>query len=159
MTLDPVDAEIVYLLQREARLSNKELAGRVGISPSTCLERVRRLQKRGVIRSYHAEIDPAACGIHIQALVSIRLERHAQVAFDALRDKLLEIPEVLSVYLLAGAQDVLLHVVASSVQHLKRVVSEHFASRSDVAHIETSLIFDYARSTRLPRFSDEDKST
>ena len=78
----------------------------------------------------------------------------ALVSFDSLRDDLLRIPEVVSVYLLAGAQDFLVHVVASSVNHLRDVVSENFAAREDVAHMETSLIFDHARSYELPNFAE-----
>jgi len=151
--LDRTDFGLLETLQRTARITNKELAAAVGISPSTCLERVRRLQSCGALTGYHAAVDPEAFGIQVQAMVSVRLARHALVSFDKLRDELLNIPEVVSVYLLAGAQDFLVHVAAGSVNHLRDVVSENFAARDDVAHMETSLIFDHARSHSLPNFA------
>ncbi len=153
-TLDRTDFALLQALQRDARITNKELAASVGVSPSTCLERVRRLRHTGVLRGHHADVLPEAFGIQVQAMVSVRLARHALVSFDRLRDELLQIPEVVSVYLLAGSQDFLVHVVASSVTHLRDVVSENFAARTDVAHMETSLIFDHARSHQLPNFAE-----
>lgn len=145
---------MLELLQDDARITNKELAASVGVSPSTCLERVRRMKEAGVIRGYHTAVDPGAFGIQVQAMVSVRLARHALVSFDSLRDELLDIPEVVAAYLLAGAQDFLVHVVAASVDHLRDVVSQNFAARRDVAHMETSLIFDHTRSHKLPNFID-----
>ena len=151
--LDRTDFGLLEALQKNARVTNKELANSVGISPSTCLERVRRLRSSGALTGFHAAVDPEALGIQVQAMVAVRLDRHALVSFDRLRDELLNIPEVVSVYLLAGAQDFLVHVAASSVNHLRNVVSDNFAAREDVAHMETSLIFDHARSPDLPNFA------
>ncbi len=154
MNLDRTDFGLLKALQQDARVTNKELAASVGVSPSTCLERVRRLRESGALEGYYAAVNPEALGIQVQAMVSVRLAKHALVSFDSLRDDLLRIPEVVSVYLLAGAQDFLVHVVASSVNHLRDVVSENFAAREDVAHMETSLIFDHARSYELPNFAE-----
>src|SRR5580658_2183050 len=77
LDLDDIDRHIVYELARDARIANNALAERVGIAPSTCLGRVRSLRERGVIRGYHADVDPAALGLALQALIAIRLESHA----------------------------------------------------------------------------------
>ena len=76
--MDRIESCILAELQNNARLSNKELAGRVGLSPSSCLERVRRLTERGVIRGAHVEVDPSALGITLQAFVGIRLRKHSK---------------------------------------------------------------------------------
>src|SRR5271154_3780487 len=76
--LDEYDRHIVRELARDARTPNNALAERVGIAPSTCLGRVRSLRERGVIRGYHADVDPAALGLALQALIAIRLESHAR---------------------------------------------------------------------------------
>lgn len=152
MNLDRTDFALLDLLQQDARTTNKELAASVGVSPSTCLERVRRLREAGVLTGFHAAVNPESLGIQVQAMIGVRLTRHARVSFDRLRDELLNIPEVIDVYLLTGAQDFLVHVMASSVKHLREIVSNNFAARDDVEHMETSLIFDHARSYRLPNF-------
>ena len=73
--LDQIDVAILVALQNDARLSNKELAARVGLAPSSCLERVRRLDRDGVIRGYHARLHPPAVGMGLEAMISIRLDR------------------------------------------------------------------------------------
>ncbi len=153
MNLDRIDYGILATLQQDARISNKDLATANGISPSTCLERVRRLRSVGAIRGFRADLDPQALGIEVQAMVSVQLAQHARISFDVLLEELLAIEEVINVYLLAGAQDFLLHVAVRDVQHLRSVVQQ-FTSRDDVAHIETSLVFEYARAAGLPNYCD-----
>src|ERR1700745_3278622 len=75
--LDEIDRHIVFELARDARLANNALADRVGIAPSTCLGRVRSLRERGVIRGYHADVDPAALGRPLQAMLAVRPASHA----------------------------------------------------------------------------------
>ena len=74
--LDRIDCTILEALQNDARLSNKELAARVGLAPSSCLERVRRLREDGILRSAHFVVDPHALGIGLQAMIAIRLHKH-----------------------------------------------------------------------------------
>ena len=74
--LDRTDRAIVGILQENARLSNKEIAGRVGIAQSTCSERIRRLEHAGVFRGFHADVDPAVVGVGLQAMIAVRLHRH-----------------------------------------------------------------------------------
>src|ERR1700733_14703181 len=76
--LDEIDRQIVRELARDARLANNALAERVGIAPSTCLGRVRSLRDRGVIRGYHADVDQAALGRPLQAMIAVRLQSHAR---------------------------------------------------------------------------------
>ena len=159
MKLDQIDFGILASLQRDARLSNKDLAGENNISPSTCLERVRRLRSIGALQGFHAEIDPAALGIGVQAMISVRFNQHAQVSFDRLRDEMLGIPEVVALYLLAGSQDVLVHVAVRDVVHLRTLVCDTFMAHADVGHIETALIFEHARRNNLPCYGQSNDTT
>src|ERR1700722_14061385 len=112
--LDDIDRHIVRELARDARLANNALADRVGIAPSTCLGRVRSLRERGVIRGYHADVDPAALGRALQALIAIRLESHARSGIRGWAAGAAKMPEVLNVFFIAGKDDFLLHVAAAS---------------------------------------------
>ena len=159
MRLDATDIAILTRLQQEARISNKRLAAAVGISPSTCLERVRRLVGKKAITGFHATVSPKVVGVEVQALVSIRLGRHAQISFDGLMEQMLRMKEVVHVYLLAGAQDLLVHVAVQDVDHLRRLVVEKFTSNPDVLHIETSLIFEYATSSVMPNYLGDSEET
>src|SRR5688572_10316635 len=93
--VDRIDCGILAALQQNARLSNKELAVTVGLSQSSSLERVRRLEARGILRGYHADVDPSALGIRMEALCSVRLGLHSRVEFNDFYDYVFGLPEVL----------------------------------------------------------------
>ena len=150
MIIDQTDREILSALRKDARLSNKALADRVGLAPSSALQRVRRLQHGGLLKDAHAEIDFAALGFGLQAMVSVRLERHSRQAVEAFHDYVLDLDEVMSVYHVAGATDFLVHVLARDSDHLRDIALEAVTSRAEVAHIETSLIFELRRNWILP---------
>ncbi len=155
MKLDRTDFDLLAALQANGQMSNKDLAHANDISPSTCLERVRRLRAAGVIAGVHAYVQPIALGIQVQALISVRLRQHAHVQFDALLQEMKQMREVVNVYLLAGEQDLLVHVAVRDVPHLRSVVVDSFTSRDDVEQVETSLIFEYDRSAEWPNYQLE----
>jgi DNA-binding Lrp family transcriptional regulator len=142
--LDDIDRLIVYEMARDARIANNALAERVGIAPSTCLGRVRALRDRGVIRGYHADVDPAALGRPLQAMIAVRLQSHARSRIRAFVADVAGLPEVLNVFFLAGKDDFLLHVAAASTAALRDFV-ETLSSNGDVSYTETSLIFEHIR--------------
>jgi len=142
--LDETDRKILRELARDARLPNNTLAQLVKIAPSTCLARVRSLRERGVIRGYHADIDPAALGRPLQAMVAVRLQAGARGHLRSFVAGTARLPEVLNVFFLAGKDDFLLHVAATSTQGLRDFV-ERLSSNADVAYTETSLIFEHVR--------------
>lgn len=144
--LDRIDRQIVAELQNDARISNKELAARVGLAPSTSLGRVQRLVEEGVITGFHAAVDPDRLGIHIQAVVFVQLENHGGSATETFRDYLLGQPEVVELYHVGGAQDLLVHVAVRDTDHLRAVVMDGIAARREVRHIETNLVFEHHRS-------------
>jgi DNA-binding Lrp family transcriptional regulator len=152
--LDRTDRTIIALLQKDGRASNKALAAEVGIAPSTCSERVQRLRDSGVFRGFHAEVEPSALGIGLQALVVVRLRRHAEELVNRFWEHAEEMPEVKAVYHLSGGNDFLCHVVVKDSDHLRRVAVSGFTSLPEVAHIETSLIFEHRSKPSLPDLTD-----
>jgi DNA-binding Lrp family transcriptional regulator len=142
--LDEVDRRIVLELARDARMPNNTLAERAGIAPSTCLGRVRALRERGVIRGYHADVDPAALGWRLQAMIAVRLQANARGHIRAFVARVARLPEVRNVFFLAGKDDFLLHVTAAGTESLRDFV-EQLSSNADVAYTETSLIFEHIR--------------
>jgi len=144
--IDEVDERILSELVADARLPNNALAERVGIAPSTCLGRVRALRDGGVIRGYHADVDPAALGRPIQAMISVRLQSHARGQISDFATKVAALPEVLNVFFLAGAVDFYLHIAATSTENLRDFVVVNLSGNPDVALTETNLIFEHLRS-------------
>ena len=126
-------------------MSNKELADRVGVAQSTCLARVRALRETGVIRGYHADIDPRALGHDLQAMIAIRLQPHARGAMGEFVRPLSGRARGAGVYFVAGANDFLLHVATASTDALRRFVGDHLNRDPAIAGTETNLIFEHTR--------------
>lgn len=145
LSLDEVDRRILVELSADARLPNNALAERVGIAASTCLGRVRSLRERGVIRGFHADIDPSAIGRPIQAMIAVRMQSHARSHLTEFAAGVSELPEVINVFFLAGADDFLVHVAARSTENLRNFVVVNLSGNPDVALTETNLIFEHIR--------------
>ncbi len=149
-TLDRTDHRLVALLQNNARLSNKELAAAAGIAPSTCSERVRRLEADGIFRGFHADVVPAALGIGVQAMVSVRLRRQNADEVEAFHTRIEALDEVAAVFHVTGGNDFLVHICVRDTDHLREVVVGEFSKFPEIAHLESSLIFDRSGDGTLP---------
>jgi DNA-binding Lrp family transcriptional regulator len=150
--LDQTDFAMLDALQNNARLSNKELAAKVGLAPSSCLVRFRKLVKAKMIRGFYADVDLVALGIGLQAIISVRLVKHSRDRFHSLYAYAHRLPEVLQVFQVSGVNDLLLHVAVRDVGHLRDLIVDGLATRPEVASCETSVIFSQFRQTRLPRY-------
>ncbi|MFC6883535.1 MULTISPECIES: Lrp/AsnC family transcriptional regulator [Actinomadura] len=149
--MDELDTAIVRLLQTDARQSNRELARTLGIAPSTCLERVRALTRRGVIRGYHADIDPAALNRGVQALVSLRLRPLTRGVITTFKDDMAGTPEVVSVFVVAGGDDLVLHVTVPDLDRLHGFLLDRLSKRKEIAGFRTSVIFQHVHNRVLSR--------
>jgi DNA-binding Lrp family transcriptional regulator len=143
--VDAVDSRILSALVEDARLPNNAVAARAGVAPSTCLARMRALRERGVIRGYHADVDPAAFGRPIQAMIAVRLQSNARSHIPAFMSKIAQLPEVLNVYFLGGANDFFVHIAATGTENLRDFVVVNLSGNPDVALTETNLIFEHVR--------------
>ena len=150
--LDRKDREIISLLLENARLSNKEIAASVGIAQSTCSERIRRLEAAGVFRGFHAEVDPSVVGVGLQAMIAVRLHRHERTQVERFRAYAEQLDEVVAFYHMAGNNDFLVHVAVKDSDHLRDIAMGAFTAQPEVAHIETSIIFEHTRYRGLPGY-------
>jgi DNA-binding Lrp family transcriptional regulator len=143
--LDDVDRRIVEALAADARISNAALAEQVGIAASTCLARVARLRERDVLRGFHAEVDLAALGRPLQAVVAVRLAAHDRAQIQEFTATVNALPGVLMVFHVTGQIDYLVWVAATDTQDLRRFVVDHLTTHPAVAHAETSLVYEHTR--------------
>jgi DNA-binding Lrp family transcriptional regulator len=143
--LDDVDRRILNALHDDARIPNSALADVVGIAPSTCHGRLRRLQDIGVIRGFYTDVDPTAIGRPLQAMISVSLQSHARGRIRHFIHEIRKLPQVIDVYFLAGADDFILHVAARDTEDLRSFVVENLNADPDVAGTQTSLIFEHLR--------------
>jgi DNA-binding Lrp family transcriptional regulator len=144
-SVDAVDRAMLELLARDARTTNQRLADAVGVAPSTALARLRSLRERGVIRGFHAEVDLAALGRPLQAMIAVRLAVHAREQIDAFTLAVRRLPGVLMVFHLTGVTDYMVWVAAADAQDLRDFVVDHLATHPSVSHAETSLIYEHRR--------------
>ena len=143
--IDDVDRRILTALHADARIANNALAELVGIAPSTCHGRVRRLQELGVIRGFYTDIDPAAIGLNLQAMISVSLQASSRGKIRNFIQTIRRKPQVMDVYFLAGGDDFILHVAARDTDDLRAFVVENLNADADVAGTQTSLIFEHLR--------------
>jgi DNA-binding Lrp family transcriptional regulator len=152
MNLDRIDCDIIDLLQNNARLSNKELAASVGLAPSSCLARIQRLRAEGVLKGARTEVDAEALGVGLQALIAVQLRHHSRPQVKAFWKHVLGLPEVLAVFHVAGNHDFQVHVAVRDAHHLRDLALDAFTTRPEVAHIQTSLIFEWAKGGVMPNY-------
>jgi DNA-binding Lrp family transcriptional regulator len=145
MALDRIDRLILELLQEDGRMTNVELADRVGLTAPPCLRRVRALEEMGAIRGYHAELDPGVLGypITVFALVSLRSQAEADLA--AFEDYVSKIPEVRECHMLYGEIDFILKIVASDINAFQEILTTHLTPAPNVASVKTSLTIRTAK--------------
>jgi DNA-binding Lrp family transcriptional regulator len=141
VALDPVDLSILRLLQNDARTTYRELAAAVGVAPSTCLDRVARLRRSGVILGDELRLDPAKLGRGLQALLLVQVRPHRRELVGPFVDRIRGLPESLALFHLTGPDDYLVHVAVGDTADLQRLVLDEFTSRREVARVETRLIF------------------
>ncbi len=141
--MDEIDRRILRTLSANARVSGSSLARTLGIAESTSSLRIRKLQRDGYLRGYHADLNLTALGLTVQALISIRLVSIIREDVESFRDEAPNWPGVLGLFHMAGVDDFLLHVAARDSSELRDFVLEHLAGHPAVANTETNLIFDH----------------
>ncbi len=149
MDLDDIDSAIIAQLQLDARQSNRELARRVGIAASTCLERVRGLHDRGVITGYHAQLDLAKIGRSVQAIVAAQIRPLSRTIINNFHDWAAPRPEVLEVLVVAGGDDFLIRVAVQDNERLHAFLIDHLAKRKEVVSFRTLVVFQHSATTAI----------
>lgn len=150
MELDRTDRDILTHLQNDARLMNKQLSAEVGLAPSSCHERVKRLWSRGVITGTATLLDAKKVGFGLGAVIFANISKDGQINNDALLDQLIEAPEIQNIYLVTGKYDMVISVVARDMDHLKSAVYGALTLNRDIISFETSIIYDQRRDAKLP---------
>ncbi|MFJ8362042.1 Lrp/AsnC family transcriptional regulator [Streptomyces sp. NPDC093984] len=147
--MDALDRALLRELQDDARQTNRELAARTGVSPSTSLERVRLLRERGVITGYHAAVDLEAVGRPVQALISVRIRPPARPVIEGFREWAAQLPEVIGLFVTSGAHDFLIHVAVPDVNGVYAFVIDRLTERREVADVQTTMAYEHVQPRRI----------
>ena len=143
--LDDIDRMILSELQTDGRMTNVELARRVGISAPPCLRRVRTLEEQGFIRGYHAEVNARELGFEVQVFVMVGLMSQAEIDLGAFETKCKGWPLVRECHMLNGEVDFVLKCVAPDLQTFQNFLTEQLTSADNVASVKTSLVIRGAK--------------
>ncbi|MBW7920707.1 MAG: Lrp/AsnC family transcriptional regulator [Rubellimicrobium sp.] len=145
MKLDEIDRMILAELQASGRMTNVELARRVGISAPPCLRRLRALEEQGIIRAYHADIDPAALGFEVQVFAQVRLARQSEADLAAFEARCRDWPMVRECHMLNGEVDFILRCVAPDLPAFQTFLTQELTAAPQVESVKTSLVIRSAK--------------
>jgi len=137
--LDQIDRRLLAELQEEGRATNVELAQRVGLTAPPCLRRVRALEDSGVIRGYHADVDPARLGFAITVFALVSLRSQAEEALRQFEEHVGTLPEVRECHMLNGEIDFILKIVSRDLQSFQEFLTSKLTPAPNVASVKTSL--------------------
>ncbi len=143
-TLDNTDLAILAELQADARLSNVELAERVGLTPTPCLERVKRLERDGVIQSYHARIDPSAIGLPLLVFIAIKIQLATAIDNERFKQAVTDLPQVLECHMVAGGFDFFIKARVGDIAEYRDFYSDKIAELPGVSEIQSYFVIDEA---------------
>lgn len=149
--MDRLDKKILNALQKNARLSNVELADIVGLSPSPCLTRVKALTQSGIIKRHVTLLDPKKLNLKINVFIHVSLEQQTEKLLEQFEQTMLSLPEVLECYLMTGDSDYLLRVVIEDVDALRQFILNYLTRVNGVSNIRSSLALKQVKyETALP---------
>jgi DNA-binding Lrp family transcriptional regulator len=143
--LDPIDRKILAELQADGRMTNVELAKRVGISAPPCLRRVRTLEEAGLIRGYHADVNARELGFEVQVFAMVGLQSQAEADLSAFEQRCREWPLVRECHMLNGEVDFILKCVAPDLSSFQNFLTERLLTTPNVASVKTSLVIRVAK--------------
>ena len=145
--LDETDRKIIAVLAEEGRISNLELADRIGLSPTPCSRRVKRLEEEGVIMGYGARVNPTAMGQSVSVMVQVRLSQQSPADIDEFMSAVHRLPEITECLLVTGNLDYVLKVQTRDVEALRDFVLKELKAIPSVSETSTMLILDVAKSS------------
>jgi Lrp/AsnC family leucine-responsive transcriptional regulator len=147
LPIDETDTRILEQLQHDGRLSNLELAEKIGLSPSPCLRRLRRLEEKGVIKGYSVKINRKKLGLDLTIFVLLKLDHHSAADPQVYRDRFSAMPEVVACHLISGTHDFLLQVVARDLDAYRRFTLERLLKVPGIRDLQSSFVIETMKET------------
>jgi Lrp/AsnC family transcriptional regulator, leucine-responsive regulatory protein len=149
LKLDPIDKKILEKLQANAKITNSQLAQEIGLSPAPTLERVRKLENMGLIKSYHAQIDIAKLGLGVSIFVQVSLSSHKKNQIKSFVDKINKIPEVVECHHITGAGDFLLKVITKDIASYQELILEKLVDIEEIGNMQSMVILSTFKDNKV----------
>jgi Lrp/AsnC family leucine-responsive transcriptional regulator len=153
-TLDRIDRRILTTLQDNGRISNVELARAINLSPTPCLERVRRLESAGYIEGYSARLSAEKLGMGLTVFVQLTLDRTKPDVFDRFRDAIAKIPEIAECHMVAGGFDYLLKIRISDMNAYRNMLGDKLAALKSVLNTHSYVVMEEVKNDRSLKVPD-----
>jgi Lrp/AsnC family leucine-responsive transcriptional regulator len=147
--LDPIDKEILEKLQANAKITNSQLALEIGLSPAPTLERVRKLENAGLIKSYHAKVDTEKLGLGVGIFIQVSLSSHKKNQIRAFVDKINKIPEVIECHHITGAGDFLLKVITKDIASYQELILEKLVDIEEIGNMQSMVILSTFKDSKV----------
>lgn len=145
--IDKTDLKILKILQENGRITNLQLSQEIGLSPAPTLERVKKLERSGIIQSYHAEMNRDALGLGVQTFMQVTLMRHKSNAITNFVDQIMTIDEVVECYHVTGGSDYILRIYAKDMASYERLVMDKLSKIEEIAHMQTQVVLSTVKKT------------
>jgi Lrp/AsnC family leucine-responsive transcriptional regulator len=147
--LDQIDRKILEILQSDAKITNAQLSKEIGLSPAPTLERVKKLEISGLIKSYHAQLDPEKIGLGITTFVQVTLVGHKKMFTDAFVVKINQIDEIIECHHITGTGDFLLKVISKDITAYQKLMLERVNEIEEVASTQTMVILSTFKDSKV----------
>jgi len=147
--LDQIDRKILEILQSDAKITNAQLSKEIGLSPAPTLERVKKLELSGLIKSYHAQLDPEKIGLGITTFVQVTLVGHKKMFTDAFVEKINQIDEIIECHHITGTGDFLLKVISKDITAYQKLMLERVNEIEEVASTQTMVILSTFKDSKV----------
>lgn len=143
--LDKTDLKIIKILQEDGRITNLQLSSDIGLSPAPTLERVKKLERAGIIKSYHAELDAGAMGLGIQAFMMVNLAINKNNAISKFEAQVTNIAEIVDCYHLTGAADYLLKIMVPDIQAYDNLIRDKLSQIEEITSMQSLIVLSQVK--------------
>ncbi|MBX9852963.1 MAG: Lrp/AsnC family transcriptional regulator [Cytophagaceae bacterium] len=147
--LDPIDRQILEILQTNAKITNSQLAQEIGLSPAPTLERVRKLENAGIIKSYHATLDTEKLGLGVSIFIMVSLSSHKKNQIMSFVDRIKQIPEVVECHHITGTGDFLLKVLTKDIASYQELILNKLVDIEEIGNMQSMVILSTFKDSKV----------
>lgn len=152
---DHIDLKILRILQENSKITNLDLSKKIGLSPAPTLERVKKLEQQGVIRSYHAEVDPASIGLNVKTFVLVSLAWQKENALNNFLEKIKEIQEITECYIITGDADFIMQIVTSDIPSYEKLLFKTLSQIEEIERLKTLMTLSTVKDSKVLPYNYE----
>lgn len=149
MQLDEIDKKILTKLQEQGKITNIQLSNEVGLSPAPTLERVKKLEKNGIIEGYHAKVNHTNVGLGIEAVIMINLVRQMENAIIDFKNGIQKVPEIIDCYQITGQWDYMIKVVVKDIPAFERLIAEKLSKMEQISQMQSMVVLSKVKESMV----------